>query len=146
MCRCVKFMVSNSLIKSVHISHSHLPSDKCRTLAIFFMVASNLESACSISAPNSSSILKVLVQSHVNTGGYETYTACSSSSFEMCSDMFLMLPMLSAIRSIVSSCLCSISCCCSSCTMYSLWGESAVLGRREYLLGPVLACCVGELG
>ena len=64
----------------------------------------------------------------------------------MCSDMFLMLPMLSAIRSMVSSCLCSISCCCSSCTMYSRWGESAVLGRREYLLGPALECCVGELG
>ena len=36
----------------------HLPSDKCRTFAIFFIVASNRESACSISVPNSSSILK----------------------------------------------------------------------------------------
>ena len=80
------------------------------------------------------------------SSSYSTYTACSSSSLEMCSDMFLMLPMPSDMRSMVSSCLRSISCCCSSCTMYSLWGESAVLGSREYLLGPELVCWVGELG
>ena len=34
-----------------------LPSDKCNTLAIFFIVASTLESAWSISVPNSSNIL-----------------------------------------------------------------------------------------
>ena len=34
-----------------------LPSDRWRTLATFLSVASTLESACSISAPNSSNIL-----------------------------------------------------------------------------------------
>ena len=35
-----------------------LPSDRWRTLATFLSVASTLESACSISAPNSSNILR----------------------------------------------------------------------------------------
>ena len=102
-----------------------LPSDKCNTLAIFFIVASTLESAWSISVPNSSSILPGRIINRKSfSSSPSTYTACSSSSLEMCSDMFLMLPILSDIRSIVSSCCLSSSCCCSSCTMYSLHGQN----------------------
>ena len=102
-----------------------LPSDKCNTLAIFFIVASTLESAWSISVPNSSSILQGRIINRKSfSSSPSTYTACSSSSLEMCSDMFLMLPILSDIRSIVSSCCLSSSCCCSSCTMYSLHGQN----------------------
>ena len=106
---------------------------------------------------------------------WNTYTACSSNSFAICSDMFLIFPILSDIRSIVSSwkclkmsintllldniriaftCLLSISCCCSSWTIYSLnlnfellysklqhWQLNIKQDKRRFL-AKIMLCCL----
>uniref|UniRef100_A0A2M4DA02 Putative secreted protein n=1 Tax=Anopheles darlingi TaxID=43151 RepID=A0A2M4DA02_ANODA len=69
----------------------------CSTFATFFMVASILESVCSSSLPNSSSI-----------------TACSSSSIPIWRETVLSVPMESLITSSCSSCPTRMRCCVAS--------------------------------